>query len=386
MAKIRKRTWTTKSGDKRTAWQVNYVDDEGSLQQKQFGTRREANDERIRIEGQIAKGVHVPDRRSITVGDAARAFLADFEELVQAGKRSRTTLNGYESIIEHHLLALDFAGTKMSRLSGPACVGYARALESSRTDDRARRAFATFRMIVDFALGQGWVGSNPARSVTIRTAPDWDTDKERLDIPPLADLKAILSAAGRLDNTGRATAFVSLLLFQALRISELRALGKQHVVLKGKSTELLIRRKADRWNNLERVKTKTSVRNVPVGPQTVHVLKRWLLACPQNDNDLLFPNGAGKVEGYSNYYHRLWRPLLTEAGLITGEENTPFGMHALRHAGISLWIQNGATPKQVQTWAGHASIQTTWDIYGHLWREFEDEQSAARASEKLVLF
>ena len=63
----------------------------------------------------------------------------------------------------------------------------------------------------------------------------------------------------------------------------------------------------------------------------------------------------------------------------------PFGMHDLRHAGISLWIRNGATPKQVQTWAGHASIQTTWDIYGHLWREFQDEQSAARAAEQILL-
>ena len=51
----------------------------------------------------------------------------------------------------------------------------------------------------------------------------------------------------------------------------------------------------------------------------------------------------------------------------------------------SLWIKNGATPKQAQTWAGHASIQTTWDIYGHLWREFQDEQSAARAAEQILL-
>jgi integrase len=60
-------------------------------------------------------------------------------------------------------------------------------------------------------------------------------------------------------------------------------------------------------------------------------------------------------------------------------------MHSLRHAGIWLWIKNGATPKQVTTWAGHASIQTTCDIYGHLWREFQDEQSAARAAEQILL-
>ena len=48
-------------------------------------------------------------------------------------------------------------------------------------------------------------------------------------------------------------------------------------------------------------------------------------------------------------------------------------------------VRNGATPKQVQTWPGHAGIQTTWDIYGHLWREFQDEQPAARAAEQILL-
>lgn len=385
MAKIRKRTWTTKTGERRTAWQLNYVDRAGNLQQKQYSTRRAADDERIRIEGQIAIGVHVPDKRSITVADAVRAFLSDFEELVKAGKRGRITLKGYESLLRLHLLPFDIAGLKISRLSGPDCVAYARELESQRSDDQARRVFATFRMVIDYAWGQGWIGSNPARAVGVRTAPDWEADKEPLDIPPLDDLKTVLKAARTYDQTGRAEAFVSVLLFQALRSSELRALGKQHVILKGPSPELLIRRKADRWNQLQRVKTKSSVRNVPLGPHTVKALRRWMLACPPSEEDLLFANGAGKAESYANYYNRLWLPLLTAAGIIKEGETPPFGMHSLRHAGISLWIKNGATPKQVQTWAGHASIQTTWDIYGHLWREFQDEQSAARAAEQILL-
>jgi len=94
----------------------------------------------------------------------------------------------------------------------------------------------------------------------VRTAPDWEADKEPLDISPLDDLKTVLKAARTCDQTGRAEAFVSVLLFQALRSSELRALGKQHVILKGPSPELLIRRKADRWNQLQRVKTKSSPR------------------------------------------------------------------------------------------------------------------------------
>lgn len=385
MAKIRKRSWTTKAGERRTAWQLNYVDRDGNLQQKQFGTRRDADDERIRIEGQLASGVHVPDKRSITVADAAKAFLSDFESLVEAGKRGRITLKGYDQHIRLHLLPFDIAELKISRLSGPDCIGYARELETRRSDDLAQRVFSTFRMVIDYALGQGWVGSNPARAVSVRTAPKWDTDSEPLDIPPLDDLKKVLHTASSFDKSGRAEAFVCVLLFQALRISELRALGKPHVVFKNPSPELRVRRKADRWSNIERVKTKNSVRNIPLGPHTARALRTWMLACPPSKNELIFGNGVGNVESYANYYNRLWVPLLVAAGIIEDGEMPPFGMHSLRHAGISLWIKNGATPKQIQTWAGHASIQTTWDIYGHLWREFQDEQSAAKAAEQALL-
>lgn len=381
MAQIRKRTWRTKSGEKRTAWQLSYYDQDGERHQRQFETKREADDERIRIEGQLARGVHVPDKRSLTVAKVADAFLADFEELVRGGKRSRETLRGYEAQIRRHLRPYDIAKAKIARLSGPECTAYARELERSRSDDLAGKVFATFRQIVDFAWGNGWVSGNPARAVSIRKAPDWEADSDLLEIPSMDNLKALLCAARDFDARGRADAFIRILLFQALRVSEVRALPRANVTLRGPSPEIRVRRKADRWNRIQRVKTRTSNRSVPIGAQTVAAVRRWLLQCPSGDAGLVFPNGAGNVESYANLYHRLWIPLLSDAGLKREAEPPPFSIHSLRHAGISLWIRNGASPKQVQTWAGRASIQTTWDIYGHLWREHRDEQAAANASE-----
>jgi integrase len=40
--------------------------------------------------------------------------------------------------------------------------------------------------------------------------------------------------------------------------------------------------------------------------------------------------------------------------------------HLLRHSAISLLIDAGMNPKQVQTFAGHASVVMTLDVYGHL--------------------
>ena len=50
-----------------------------------------------------------------------------------------------------------------------------------------------------------------------------------------------------------------------------------------------------------------------------------------------------------------------------------FNWHALRHFAVSCWIEAGLTPKTVQTFAGHASLQVTMDRYGHLMPGSESE-------------
>ena len=60
-----------------------------------------------------------------------------------------------------------------------------------------------------------------------------------------------------------------------------------------------------------------------------------------------------------------WRALDTE-GQPTMVSVGKYGLHALRHACASLWIEQGYNPKQIQTLMGHSSIKVTFDTYGHL--------------------
>jgi integrase len=52
-------------------------------------------------------------------------------------------------------------------------------------------------------------------------------------------------------------------------------------------------------------------------------------------------------------------------------------MHDLRHTAVSLWIAAGAGPKEIATWAGHTSVATVLDRYGHLLPGHEDETMRA---------
>lgn len=393
MATIRKRGWTTGKGEKRSAWVLSYVDRNGDQHRPQFKTKREAEDERIRIEGELAKGVHVPDREAMTVLDAARAFLADFEALVEAGKRERSTLRSYCQHIDLHLEPFAIARLRLSRLSGPECTTYAADLEGSRTDAMATRVFATFRMVIDHAWSRGWCSGNPARSIKIRTAGDRaGGDADGMHIPAKADLRKLLTAAQQRDTTGQAEAMIGVLMFAGLRASELRGLRRADVDLKG--AVIQVRQRADRWNQIGPTKTKNSRRSVPIPPSVVRALRRWMLAAPHSAEDLVFPNGVGKVESYANIYNRIWTPMMEAAELadvIPATETEPtkvsphFALHALRHVACSLWIEQGATPKQTMTWAGHASIQFTMDTYGHLWADPASDQAMASAAERAIL-
>jgi integrase len=121
--------------------------------------------------------------------------------------------------------------------------------------------------------------------------------------------------------------------------------------------------------------------------------------------DLVFPNGLGKVESYANLIDRGFGPIRVTAGVVKlvrvlDEGGKPvinnagapvmrevgrYGLHALRHACASLWIEQGHNPKQIQRLMGHSSIKVTFDTYGHLLAGAEADQRAAEGVESRLL-
>jgi integrase len=76
---------------------------------------------------------------------------------------------------------------------------------------------------------------------------------------------------------------------------------------------------------------------------------------------------------------RAQQPELTEkaAGRIA-RRHPKYGLHSLRHAAVSLFIEEGWTAKKVQAIIGHSSIQTTYDKYGHLFPAPDEDKAAMR--------
>jgi integrase len=109
-------------------------------------------------------------------------------------------------------------------------------------------------------------------------------------------------------------------------------------------------------------------------------LKAWKLQSHfKTPDELIFPNNAGRFIGHDNVIKRHFHPLFRKLDVACLADPArprvpPFNWHALRHFAVSCWIEAGLSPKTVQTFAGHASLQITMDRYGHLFPR-EDYQT-----------
>jgi integrase len=192
--------------------------------------------------------------------------------------------------------------------------------------------------------------------------------------------------------------------FTGLRISELRGLRWDDVDLK--RGELHVRQRADCYNTIGAPKSAAGERVVPLPPTLIRTVREWRLACPNGELGLVFPAADGGVVSYSIITRHALTPALLAAGItspVLDEGGRPardeagkplvtpkYGWHALRHFyaswGINRRVDGGLELpiKVVQARLGHASIQMTADVYGHLFSRGDDGAELAAAEKTLL--
>ena len=114
----------------------------------------------------------------------------------------------------------------------------------------------------------------------------------------------------------------------------------------------------------------------PRRPLDPEELAAHLGAYPGEKN-LIFTAPEGGRLDLRVFRRRFWYPAVRES---VGEPMRP---HDLRHTHVALLIAAGEDPYVISQRLGHASIRTTYDIYGHLFegrdRQAADALEAARA-------
>ena len=309
-------------------------------------------------------------------------------------------MRGYAEHTELHIFPF-IGAKKLSELNVPSVNAFADQLrEEDRSPAMVRRVVQSLGAIFREARRRGLSSTDPTAGIDLHLP---DRDDPRPVIPTKPELQAIISGA-----VMRWRPLVLMAIFCGLRASELR--GLRWIDVDFEAREINVNQRADIYHKIGKLKSKSAYRSIPCPSILLNTLREWKLTCPQRDTgkkdasgepvmvlDLVFPNGMGNVEALSNIVQRGFdpiqvaagitelapvldvdgKPIINNAGAPVMKEVAKYGMHALRHACASLWIENGMNPKRIQKLMGHSTIQMTFDTYGHLFADAEGDQRAA---------
>ena len=369
---VRKRKWTTRSGEAKEAWIVDYFDQQGARHIHTFARKKDADEYHDKVKVDVRQGIHTAASKSITVAQAADDWIA----YVELEGRERATVQGYREHVELHIKPR-IGREKLAKLTTPRINKFRDDLLADKSRPLAKKVLTSLKSLLRDAQRRGNVAQNVARDVSIGIDMRGKGKlKVGVDIPTVDEVRRILAAA-----SGRLRPLLITAAFTGLRASELRGLRWDDV---GRG-ELHVRQRADRYNVIGRPKSHAGERTVPIGPMVANTLREWRLACPKGDLGLVFPTARGRVEHHKNIVRAL-APVLVAAGLTDKAGKPKYtGLHALRHFYASWCINRRQVgglelpPKSVQARLGHASIVMTLDRYGHIFPTKDDGAELAEA-------
>ena len=261
-----------------------------------------------------------------------------------------STLSGYTDTITR-LLKPVFGQTYLTEITTGSLQKYVADRLKNVSGKTVCNEVMVIKLMFKHAYRWGYLKHNPAEYVERPR-----TTKPEIDILSPEAIEKLLSSSNGHYGIALITA-----IYTGMRAGELW--GLQWGDIDWFSKQIHVRRSL--WKRqFQTPKSKCSLRRIDMTDKLVRELKQWKLACPNNEHDVVFPSPEGKLSQHDNVVKRYFNQALRKAGL------RQVSFHSLRHSNASMRIQAGQNIKYIQSQMGHASINITLDIYGHL---FDDK-------------
>ena len=328
------------------------------------GTKTDALRRMRELETGLDKGVPIPTGK-ITMSEHLHNWL---EGYVRTACSPRT-VDGYESIVENHLIPA-FGHIQLRQLQPQAIQAYyGKACEklSGRSVQHHHRLLS---QSLKYAVRQGILGRNPAELVT---SPSPRKKAMRTLTP--SEVEIMLEKA----SSNQFYPVIYTAVSTGLRQAELLGLRWRDLDLDLMSisvSQTLYKRRG--ICTFKEPKTSGSSRRVSMTPKLALFLKEyraereslyWHLGVPLTLDDLVFANHDGKPTDPSTLTHNFGR-----ISKLVEFEGIRF--HDLRHTFASLMLMRGAKPKVISEALGHASVAFTMDTYSHIIEGMQEDAMA----------
>jgi integrase len=302
-------------------------------------------------------------------GLTIRGARATFSQLlVDWLETSKPRLSGH-SWRTYHQLVRDYIGPKLGdvrlqELSPSLIQRFYNQLVADGIGLRtAQKTHTLIHASLNTALKLGVIGRNPDDS----TQPPKPIHKEMRFLNE-DQVKHLLSFAKA--NRDRNFALYFLAIATGMRQGELLALKWSEVDLRNGvlNVKFNLQRMPGGGLQLQGPKTKTSIRTIKLGKDSVRVLnqqkdlllkERERIGNIWQETDFVFPSTVGSPMDATNLW-KCFRQIVKKAKLPA------IRFHDLRHTAASLMLNNGVDVLVASNRLGHAKPSITLDVYGHL--------------------
>jgi len=347
-------------------WQARYPGPDGRdrAATSTFATKTDAARFLACVEVDLSRGTWLdPARGRICLVSYAEAWITG--RRVKGQPLTPATLSTYRRRLDAQI-APTFGDWPIDRIT-PAAVRTWYAATTKTGATTAAQAYRLLHAILATAVADGDLLRNPCQ---IKGAGQPATEER-----PLVDRDQVEALARAMPAD--LTAFVLLAFWGGLRLGELLALEVGDLHLEPQRGTGVVR-VARQQQDVDRVTVVTapkvgSARTVHLPAQAVTALAEHLAPRgPLLPSARVFTRTSGGVlHGYD--VHRYWRRARLEVGLPKAR------VHDLRHAGLTLAAQSGATLAEVMRRAGHTTSRAAL-LYQHA-AEDRDRDLAARLSD-----
>jgi integrase len=347
MACIRKR---------RDRWVIDFYDTQGKRRWKTLPegtTKAKAKESMREVEDQLLRGIYLPDKKIPIFKKVAKNWLKYKKQNIRA-----TTWAMYEMLLRLHLS--EFNDLKINRITVVKVENYIAKKQTEKMKlSTLRRILTTFNQVMKYAVRHRYIDYNPVRDAE-RPRDQGEVEKPKIRVLNPSEINAFLEVE---DDQKYGTLFM-LAVMSGARQGEL--FGLKWTDVDWINSQIHVQRTYNhrKWY---KPKSKTSDRKIDLGPEMMAKLRKWKLACPKNDLDLIFPSDTCRPMDQSYMLRNYFFPWLKKAKI----ERIRF--HDLRHTYASLLIKQGENIKYIQSQLGHSSPMVTLNTYTHLFESVNQE-------------
>jgi integrase len=340
-------------------WEVRYRDPNGRSRQLRFDTRGAAKDHLAKVRTQGNEGSYVaPERGRITFGSWCDEWWATKVDL-----RART-LARYERDLRLHIRPR-FDRRPLAKITKTEVQAWVAEMRASGVPDSAvLRRFSVSRSVMVGAIEDDRIVKSPCRGVNLPQV-------RRAEIDVLTP-EEIVQLAGAMPAWCRSWVWTAA--YTGLRWSEMVGLRRRDVDLLRR--RITVRQQVvevgSTFKGFDEPKTNAGLRSIAIPPFLCQILEDQLAERAQGGKDgLVFVNTRGNTPHLSSFTSQTWRKARDRIG------RPDLRWHDLRHTWVAMKIQAGAHPKEIQEEAGHASYNTTMNVYGHLFDSRSEKTAEA---------